>query len=480
LGLHKRPRRPFNCVLQETQMEAGMDATLVSEWEQLCQLLSPAFTRPRLITFLHIVTGWVLCRSRPTVTNLVCTIGSSLLGHAAKHWTVYEKFFYRAAWTLPQVQRLLLMRVIVPLVDRCAIGSEIDLNIDDTTAGRCGKHVAWAGYFKDASVSNTLKTVVHWSHNWVIGCVAMRAKRWPKWVIGLPALFALYRKRPDCDRSHPFLTRQQIAAQMIHEARSALPQRTIRVAADGQYATRHVVGAATEARSNLVSRMRSDAAIYQLPPKRKRPGPGRQKKKGKRLSTPRQLAARRKSGWRTIKVLAYGKLVERRVLPLVCLWYHVSKDSPLKLLIVRDPSGKQKDDYLFCTDPMVSDEQIIERFAARWPIEECIHDAKQTGGFEQVQGWCKRTVERQAPFALIVQTLVKSWYLLHGVDAKSAQPRGAKVCGWLHEKDHPSYLDMLATLRRVLWMQRIKCNSALGARVRRLLEPLRFTLCAAA
>jgi hypothetical protein len=459
-----------------------MDAALVSGWEALCQLLAPAFTRPTLFTFLHIATGWVLCRSKPTVTNLVCTIGSSLLSHAAKHWTVYEKFFYRAAWSLPELSRLLLRRIIVPLlIDRCAVSTAIDLNIDDTTCGRCGKHVAWAGYFKDASASNTLGTVIHWAHNWIIGCVAMRDKRWPNWVIGLPVLFALYRKPKDCDKAHPFQTRQQIAAQMIRDTRAALPERTIRIAADGQYATKELVQAAGETRSNLISRMRSDAAIYALPPTRRIKGKrGRKKKKGKRLPTPKQLAARRKKGWRTIEVLVYGKRVKREVLPIVCLWYHVSKDKPVKLLIVRDPSGVQKDDYLFCTDSNVPDEQIIERFAARWPIEECIHDGKQLGGFEQVQGWCKRTVERQAPFALVVQTLVKAWYLLYGADAASAQPKGAEICGWMQPKDHPSYLDMLATLRRVLWTHRIICNSTFAGRVRKLLEPLRFTLCAAA
>lgn len=464
-----------------------MDAALVSGWEALCQLLSPAFTRPTVVTFLHVVTGWVLCRSKPTVTNLVCTIGSSLLSHAARHWTVYEKFFYRAAWSLPEVSRLLLTRVAAPLIDRCAVSTEaiaaasaIDLNIDDTTCGRCGKHVAWAGYFKDASACNTLGTVIHWAHNWVIGCVTMRDRRWPQWVIGLPVLFHLYRKPRDCDKNHPFQTRQQIAAQMIRDTRAALPERTIRIAADGQYAAQEVVQAADDPRSNLVSRMRSDAAIYALPPQRKRRTRGRRKKKGKRLPTPRRLAARRKEGWRTVEAMAYGKKVKRKVLPVVCLWYHVAKDSPVKLLIVRDPSGQQKDDYLFCTDPNVPDEQIIERFAARWPIEECIHDGKQFGGFEQVQGWCKRTVQRQAPFALIVQTLVKAWYLLHGADAVSAQPEGAEICGWMRPKDHPSYLDMLATLRRVLWTHRIKCNSTFVGRVRKLLEPLRFTLCAAA
>lgn len=167
----------------------------------------------------------------------------------------------------------------------------------------------------------------------------------------------------------------------------------------------------------------SNAAIYALPPKRRRSGRGRRPKKGKRLPSPKKLA-RRKKGWRAVEALVYGKRVKRQVLMVICLWYHVGKDQPIKLLIVRDPSGEQKDDSMFCTDPTVTDAEIIERFAGRWPIEESIHDGKQLGGLEQVQGWCPRTVVRQAPLSLIVQTLVKAWYLRHGVHARSAQPRG--------------------------------------------------------
>jgi len=453
-----------------------MDATLVTAWTALCQLLAPAFTGPTFETFLHLVTGWVLCRSKPTVTNLVCTIGRSLLGHAAKHWTTYERFFYRARWALPQVSRLLLVRAIVPLIESVGVERVVDLNIDDTTCGRCGKHVAFAGYFKDASVSNTLKKVIHWSHNWVVGCVAMRARFWPKWVIGLPVWFTLYRKPVDCNRNHPFQTRQEIAADMIRQTREALPDWPIRVAADGQYATGVVVKAAAAVNSNLVSRIRSDAAIYALPPKRRRRSRGQPRKKGKRLPTPKKLA-RRKKGWRTVEALVYGKRAKRRILPIVCLWYHVSKDRPIKLLIVRDPSGKQKDDYMFCTDPAVDDVEIIERFSGRWPIEESFLDGKQLDGFEQVQGWCPRTVVRQAPLALIVQTLVKVWYLGHGVRAKWAQPHGTD---WMSPKDHPSYLDMLATLRKVLWTNRININSTRLGRVRELLKTLAFTLFEAA
>ena len=479
-----------------------MDAELVTAWKRLCQELAPAFTARTYVTFLHVATAWALCRSRPAVTGLVSTVGCRLLGHAAKHWTCYERFFHHAAWSLDEVSRLLLVRVVVPLLDdfgeRDGPGDGpggggpppvVSLNVDDTTCGRYGKHVAFAGYFKDASASNVMRKVCHWSHNWVIGCVHFRCRLWPDWVIGLPVWFALYRKAADCDpkdKARPFRTRHELAAAMLEATRAALPPgRRIEVGADGQYATRVLCGALDRsAGESLVSRMRSDAAVYAPPPKR--PAGGRRgppRKKGRRLPALRVMAARRKKGWRDVRVRAYGKTVTRRVLPIVCLWPHVCGYDQVKVLVVRDPAGKQKDDFLLCTDPLVGDEAVVERLAARWPIEECVRDGKQHGGFERVQGWCKRTVERQAPVALVVQTLVKAWYVRFatGRAAAAARPRGREACGWLREqKAHPSYLDMLATLRRVLWGDRINSNSTPAGRVRGLWKALQFTLCAAA
>lgn len=476
-----------------------MDAELVTAWTDLCQQLAPAFTARTYVTFPHVVSAWALCRSRPAVTGLVLTVGARLLGHAAKHWTGYERFFYRSAWSLDAVCRLRLARVVVPLVDE--FGDRpggppggpgdvpvVGLKVDDTTAARYGRHVAFAGYFKDASASNVLKAVCHWSHNWVIGCVTFRCRRWPDWVIPLPVWFDLYRKPADCDPAdaaggHPFRSRHQIAAAMVERTRAAVPGRRVEVGADGQYATNILCGSLAAGES-LVSRMRSDAAVYALPPERRRPGRrGRTPKKGKRLPAPRVMAARRTKGWRMIAVRAYGRTATKRVLPIVCLWPHVCQYRPVKRLVVRDPDGKQRDDFLFCTDPAVSDERVVERAADRWPVEECIRDGKQHGGFERVQGWCPATVERQAPLALVVQTLVKAWYVRAGADAPAAaRPRGHKACGWLpRDKSHPSYLDMLATLRCALWGDRlgIKCNSAFAGRVRGVWKALRFTLCAA-
>ena len=459
-----------------------MDLALVHAWKAVCQELYPAFSSPSTVTLLHICTGWVLCQSKPTVTNLICTIGDKLFGHVAKHWTVYHKFFYRAAWSVEAVSRLLLTRIVLPLIEQEGDeGSDgaIELIFDGTTTERSGKQVAFAGYFKDASAGNTLKSVVHWAHNWIVGCVVLRPRRWPNWALALPVMMALYRKRKDCDREHRFATTQQLAGRMIQQVREALPDRQIRACGDGQFATRDVVQALDE-HSNLVSRIRGDAALYEIPKQPRKRKRGQPRKKGMRLPTPKKLAKCRKKGWQTIQVRKGGRVVKRRVLSVECLWYHVCKDRPIKLVIVRDPSGHERDDFFFCTDPTVSEVEIVERYYARWTIEESIRDGKQLGGFEQVQGWGPRTVERQAPLAMFIQTLVKTWYIRWGARAKSIHPKGAEVCGWLGEKNHPSYLDMLAALRRAIWDHRINTNCGARRRVRSILDTLRFVLCGAA
>ena len=454
-----------------------MDTTFcISAWNALVQQLALTFTDPTVRTWQQIVLGWVLHRGPATVTGIFRTLGKL----ADRHWTVYHKFFYRAAWSLD-----LMANVIAPMIlasgqiDTATGRPVVDLNIDDTTAGRYGKHVAHAGWFKDASATGpaTKGTVIHWGHNWIVGAITLRLPRWKRirWV--LPAVFTLYRKKADCDRTHPFATRQVLAAKVVCQAATALPGMHIRVAADGQYATRDMVMGLPESVS-LVSRIRRDAAIYDLPPKRRRPGRrGRHPTRGKRLPTPQQIAAHRKKGWKTIAVSRQGKQVRRRVLGITCLWYHVCRAAPIRLVIVRDPTGHQQDDFFFCTDATVPDAQIVQRYYDRWGVEECILEAKQQMGFESTRGWCSKTVNRQAPLAMALVTLVKAWYSQCAVEDPSLLPEPTP---WNPHKTRPSFPDMLAALRRVLWQHRISSNSRFTARVRDILETVSYALSAAA
>ena len=62
------------------------------------------------------------------------------------------------------------------LIDEATGKPVMNLAIDDMTVGRCGKHVAHAGWFKDASASGSSHrgTVIHWAHNWIVGAVTLR------------------------------------------------------------------------------------------------------------------------------------------------------------------------------------------------------------------------------------------------------------------------------------------------------------------
>jgi len=455
-------------------------ASLVSAWNALLLHLCCVFTEPTAEVWRQIALGWVLRRGPAAVTGIVRTLGRL----ADRHWTVYEKFFYRAAWSLDALSRALLVHVVLPMVldsgvlDPTGAKPVVDLAVDDTTAARTGKHVAHAGWFKDASAAGpaTRGTVIHWAHNWIVGAVTLRLPPWPlmRWV--LPVVFGLYRKRSDCDRAHPFATRQVLAARMVCQVAEALPEATIRVAADGQYATRDMVqGLPTGA--SLVSRIRRDAALYALPPKRRPPGRrGPKPKKGRRLPTPRHMAARRTKGWQRVTLRRQGRTVERLVLGITCLWYHVCRAVPIRLVIVRDPAGRQKDDFFFCTDASVPDAEIAQRAADRWGVEEAIQEAKQHLGFEDTRGWCSRTVRRQAPLAMALVTLTKAWY----ARCAAAEPSLAPAPVPWHAKTRPSFADMLAVLRGVLWRHRITPKSGVSPRVREILETVAYALSAAA
>lgn len=456
-------------------------ASLVSAWDTLVLQFAFVFSEATAHTWQQIALGWILRRGPPTVTGIFRTLGRL----ADRHWTVYEKFFYRAAWSLETLSCYLMMHVIWPMilesgvVDTGAGKPVADLAIDDTTAARYGKHVAHAGWFKDASAQGqaTKGTVIHWAHNWIVGAFTLRLPRWPlvRWV--LPAVFALYRKPGDCDATHPFCTRQVLAGQMIQRVVEALPHVQLRASADGAYATRPFVMQLPKG-ANLVSRIRRDAAIYALPPKRRRPGQrGRHPKKGKRLPTPQQMAGRRKKGWKEITARKQGREVQRLVLGIPCLWYHVCKDTPIRMVIVRDPAGKQKDDFFFCTDAQVPDPQIVQRYYDRWGVEESILESKQHMGFESTRGWCSKTVHRQAPLAMVLVTLVKAWYARCVPEEPSLLPESTP---WYPTKSHPSFADMLSALRRVLWHHRISPNSTFSARVQEIWNALSYALSAVA
>ena len=113
---------------------------------------------------------------------------------------------------------------------------------------------------------------------------------------------------------------------------------------------------------------------------------------------------------------------------------------------------------LVTTDLAATAAALIERYAARWSIEQAFADARNVLGAGEARNRTRRAVERTVPFALLTCTLIITWYARHGHNpARITARRHAQP--WYHAKTEPAFEDMLTQLRRVLITARISKGS---------------------
>jgi hypothetical protein len=127
-------------------------------------------------------------------------------------------------------------------------------------------------------------------------------------------------------------------------------------------------------------------------------------------------------------------------------------------VISRDPQGKEKDDFFFTTDVMMSPSEVIGCFADRWAIEDMFKNTKQFLGGQEPQTWKRQGPERAAGLSLWLYSVVWQWYL-----RQKADKRYFIVRPWNPLKCTPSFADVIACLRRELWRERIKCMFGVSA-----------------
>jgi hypothetical protein len=161
------------------------------------------------------------------------------------------------------------------------------------------------------------------------------------------------------------------------------PQRQIFVLCDSAYAGRMMLENRPD-NVHIISRLRMDAALYAPPPARKRGQRGRARRRGARLPTPQRTAQHTKK-WRRLHLNIYSRRVNTLITERTALWYVALRDTPVKIVIVRDPKRHRKDEAFFCTDTHVDATFILEGFARRWCLEVTFHDVKQFLGFEDPQ-----------------------------------------------------------------------------------------------
>ncbi len=207
--------------------------------------------------------------------------------------------------------------------------------------------------------------------------------------------------------------------------------------------------AALQKHLTFITRLRLDAALYEPAPARIPGRPGRNRKKGKRLPTLKEVLEDPATEWQKIKLSQwYGhkeKVME--IATATAVWYHSGKPVvPLRWVLLRDPEGKLAPTALLSTDLELSAEKIVTYFVRRWSIEVTFEEVRAHLGVETQRQYSDKAIERTTPVLLGLFAIIT---LLANSLHKQGKLQIA-TSAW-YKKEKPTFSDAIAAVRRLLW-----------------------------
>lgn len=391
--------------------------------------LLPIFTEPTALLFQQLLCGWILCPGRRTITGII----PFARGDSSRPHDAYHRFFRAGKWSVSKLWELWSIMIVKSLCNDLRVW----LQTDDTVLKKTGRKIEGAKYCRDAVRSTKSKIVYAWGLQIVPICVRI-CPPWGGEPWAIPVNMRIYRK------GGPSLL--DLTESMIEELAEWLPAKTFCLVADGAYAS---LAGRDMPRTHVLSRMRQDAALYEMPPKKRPRRRGRPAMKGKRLPAPSEMVGRVKK-WKLVTTTERGREKVRLVYTRRVLWYSVHKTAPVLLVISRDPEGKEKDDFFFTTDCSEAPETVVSEYANRWAIEDTFRNIKQFLGAEDPQCWKGDGPEKAATIAFFLYGLIWLWYLRHGHAEYQAPERE-----WYDHKQATSFWDALATIRLHIWRNQL-------------------------
>lgn len=261
-------------------------------------------------------------------------------------------------------------------------GDRILLGIDDSPTSRYGRHVEGAGVHHNPTPGPADGEWLY-GHNWVaLGWLATHPVCG---VIALSLRSMLYVREVDVPKlaekyDWEFRTKHQLGVELLawfmRSIRALGVEAKVWLAVDGAYAARPFLLPVLDLGIVVVSRLRKDACLFDLPPA----GSHGNRIYGKNKISLAKRAGHRQ-GWQTITYNCRGVEVTRQYKTFLATSPLVS--GQIRVVIVRFEDGSWAP--YFCTDTSAEVRDILEAMAARWAIEEHFHDVKEMWGAGQQQ-----------------------------------------------------------------------------------------------
>jgi hypothetical protein len=292
--------------------------------------------------------------------------------------------FYDCLTSVGRISGKLATAVLGLVVQKLAagLGDRILLGMDDSPTSRYGRHVEGTGIHHNPTPGPADEKWLY-GHNWV--ALAWLAKH-PRWgVIALPLRSMLYVREVDIPKlaekyGWEFRTKHQLGVALLTWFMQSIHALGVKakvwLAVDGGYAARPFLLPLLGLDIVVVSRLRKDASLFDLPPAGSHGNRIYGKNKihlGKRAAHP--------EGWETITYNCRGVEVTRQYKTFLATSELVG--GQIRVVILRYEDGSWAP--YFCTDTSAEVRDILEAVAARWAIEEHFHDVKETWGAGQQQ-----------------------------------------------------------------------------------------------
>jgi len=409
---------------------------LTKQWITLLAPFAPCFRAEVYTMFTLLIGAWLVCLGKRSISRLWETTGqASRRDHSAAF-----RFFSEACWNWDEVCRLLLLELLAHLVP----GTTLWLVVDDTLCHKRGAKVAFGGMFLDAVLSSKKHKCFRFGHNWVtLGLVVQLPFRRDRFVC-LNVLWRLYQKK-DAGSAQSHRSKSQLARQMVDQVALWLPDCTVYVVGDCAYVGKH-----------LLKDLPGNVAVlgplhWQADLTRPLPaGYQGRRKKGDPLPNPSAMKTDPRWPWHEVHLLhpKGDKRLQVKVIREVC-WYPSAGSQGMQVVLVHDTEGHWRDEALLCTDERLSAAEVIVGYMRRWSVEVAYAEAKGQLGFHDPGVWCVTSVERAAPMAWLVGTLVVLWYARWGHQEEQVR----RERPWYTGKVDPTFADMLSTCRYQLWRE---------------------------
>ena len=333
-----------------------------------------------------IVIGMLLASGRRTVSCWFRAAGVS------DDWQDHYYFLQSLGHGAERVATELLL-LAVKQIPISHVGPYVKLAIDDSPTKRYGPKVELAGIHHNPTPGPSGSEFLY-GHVWVtISWLVTH----PKWgCIGLPLPRDVRAtKRPAGDGEHrtgsvgvSYETRNGVRTdRMVRDCLSKMVRKECPGRRRRGLCETHVHQPGGSNGAIAVSRLRKDAALWDVPPLVKRRGKGRPRKYGaNRISLARRGGHRQ--GWTTACLTLYG--VKQDVTFKTFEATYRPAGGRIRVVIVKRSDQLFTDcgSWLvafFCTDPTVAAETIIESMADRSAIEQNFHDVKEVHGAGQQQ-----------------------------------------------------------------------------------------------